>query len=187
MEIIKRLGPIDLVFIIIFLRITYTALSKGFVSELIKTMGLLIGALIALQFYPALANYIADKVTFLSQEYFNCIAFLAIYMVSSIIFSLISKIVRAFYKRQEIPLAEKIISMLVGWIRCAFLFSIIMFFLYLAPLSSMFYANSFSYDWFKNFAPKTYLATVNVIREFNDNVSLNEEVKNYHETREDLS
>ena len=187
MEIIKRLGPIDLVFIIIFLRITYTALSKGFVSGLIKTIGLVVGAIVSFQFYPALAKYIASKTSFLSQDYFNCIAFLAIYLVSSIIFSLIGKIIKSFYKRQEVPLAEKIVSMFVGWFRCAFLFSLIIFFLYLAPLSSMFYTNSFSYGWFKNFAPKTYLGTINVIRQFNDNISLNEEVKDYHETREDLS
>lgn len=187
MEIIKRLGPIDLVFIIIFLRITYTALSKGFVSELIRTLGLLVGAIIGFQFYPALADALAPKASFLNQEYLNSISFLAIYLVSSIIFSLLSKIVRSFYKRQEVPLAEKIVSMLVGWFRCAFLFSVILFFLYLTPLSSMFYANSFSYEWFKNLAPKAYLATINVTRQFNDNVSLNEEVKRYHETRDDLS
>lgn len=186
MEIIKRLGAIDLVFIIIFLRITYAAVSRGFIVELFKIVGLLVGGILAFHFYPPLARDLVSKIPFLNESYLSSITFISIFIVVAIIFSLLGKIIKAFSKKREVPLAEKVVSMFAGWFRCAFLFSVIIFFLYLSPLQSMHFKNSFSYPWFKNVAPKIYLLSIKIGQQLNKNMMLNEEVENYYETNNDL-
>jgi uncharacterized membrane protein required for colicin V production len=186
----KKLWMIDILFTILCLRISYIAVSRGILVEFFKILGIFFSSIFAFQFYPFLTSLLSNKLSFSNKIYFKFVSFLIIFLIIVIAFTLLRKIIESFFKRQEKEQerasSEKLLSLLVGILRFAFLSSAIIFLLYLLPLKSN-YCKGISCRIFKNVAVKAYLVSFNFYNKvIPGNLKLNTEVEKYYETKDSL-
>lgn len=186
----ERIPPsviIDIFFLILCLRISYIAVSRGIVCEGFKLIAVLVSGLCSFQWYKFLDTY-TGRVPFLNKQYLDFISFLVIFFSIHTIISLIRFIITSLFKRKEIPVKERWISLFVGALRAVFLSSIILFMLHLSSFNPQYLAQSISLRTFKNIAPKLYLITAEIASGAGDKKSLiNKEVREYYETAAFLS
>jgi len=176
MGILKGFGLIDIVFLILWLRITYAAISKGIFIEIFKILALFINSIFTFQFYPFLAEKISDKIPFLGGDLSKAVTAITLFVIIGIILGLLIKIIDALFKRKEILFAEKIAAIAFGFLRLIFLASVLVFFLHLFPSQP----NTFSGmapRLFKSIAPKTYLVVAGNLSKFIPGFTVNTEVE----------
>ncbi len=176
MDIIGKPEIIDIFFLIFFLRITYIAISRGFLREFCKILGLLSAAFFAFHFYFDLAEIIRIKINFINPAYLYSISFFLIFIVIKIIFSLINLIINLFLPKGEISGKKRIGLLGMGIFRSLFLFSTIFFFLSISSFNPSYFENSLSYNLSKKISPGFYLITAKIVKKFNNNFTINEEV-----------
>jgi len=178
---------IDIFFLILCLRIIYIAVSRGIVSEGFKLIGTLLGGLCAFRWYKFLDTY-TGRVPFLNRQYLDFISFLAIFLSIHAIISLIRFIITSLFKRKEIPVKERWISLFVGMVRAVFLSSVFVFMMHLSSPNPQYLTQSKSTRIFKNIAPKIYLVVARTMSGASGEESLtNKEVREYYETATFLS
>lgn len=185
MGIFEGFGLIDLIFLILCLRISYTAVSSGIFAEILKILALFVSSIFAFQFYPFITENLGRKVLFFNQDFLKIIIFSSLFFITLTILSLLVKITNTLLKRKEIIFAEKLLALFFGLLRFGFLASIIIFLLYLLPAKPAFCSGR-SLRIFKNIAPKTYLVTIGIYNKFNPALTVNAEVKKIYETEVDL-
>jgi len=184
MEIFERVRFIDLFFLILCLRIIYISILKGLVCEGFKVAGLLVGSLLAFQYYPFLTGKITNlRILSLNTNYISFICFLAILLGVGIVFSLLRLVVTILLKDREISVAERRLLFFIGGFRAAFLASVIIFLLHLSPLNSQYFSKGMSHGAFKKIAPKIYLGVFRIYSKFDSRTTLNSEVRDYCESR----
>lgn len=187
MEIISRLKLIDFFFLLLCLRIIYTAVSGGILIEIFRILGLFFGSIFAFHYYPFLAAKIENSLSLPLGEkvipYLYSFSFFFLTLGIKMVFSLLGRIVNTFFKKEKTSFKEKWFSLGLGLARTTFLSSIIIFFLFLSPFHGESFSKSFSYQAFKNIAPAIYLGSVEFYHKFNPRIKLNKEVKKYYESR----
>lgn len=178
---------IDIFFLILCLRIGYIAVSRGIVCEGFKFISVLIAGLSSLHWYKFL-NVYTERIPFLNKQYLDFISFLAIFFSIHTIISLVRSIVTSLFKRKEIPVKERWVSLFLGIVRAVFLSSLILFMAHLSSRGSPHLAQSRALPIFKNIAPKVYLVVAGALSGVGDEKStLNKEVRAYYETATFLS
>lgn len=183
MEIIERVSVIDFLMGVLFLRVVYTAVSRGVVNEIFKTTGLLIGFLLAFHYYPLLSAKAGVNLSFWDGKYLPFISFLLLLLGVLTVFSLLRKIISFLWKREDIPVKERWLSFVIAAVRFAVLSSVLLFGLYLYSLDEKYYSRSAAYLAFKNVAPKAYLISVDAINFYKGDsfCIVNKEVKEYYQ------
>jgi len=182
MEITLAQACIDSFFLLLCLGTIYSAISKGLLSEILKSSGLVLGSVLAFQFYLFIGEKIQDRVSFLSKHYFYFFSFLLIFISILIIFRLARLIVTFLIKKSEMHIVGKWLLVISGGFRAALLSSVIIFLLFLAPFSNKYISNTFSYVLFKSIAPGIYLKSLDIYNKLNSENSLdvNNQVKDYY-------
>lgn len=170
---------IDLLFLLLCVRILYISVSRGVVSEIIKLVGLLIGAFFAFQYYSFLGDTVGESILFLNKKYFYLVTFLVILLGIRAIFSFLGLIVRLLFKREDIAIFERWVAFFAGGFRASLIFSIVLFVIYLSPFNSEFLNESKTYAWFKNIAPASYILAQRSLTSFNPEFSVNRNVQEY--------
>lgn len=183
MEVIERLGLIDFFVLILFLRIIYSAISRGFISEGVKTIGLIIGGILAFHVYPKLSIVASEKFLFLAKKQLDTIAFLIILASVTIVFSLVRKILVLLFQAKELSAPEKWISLFVGGFRFSFLASVLFFIAYTASITPAYIERSFSYRALRGIAPKAYLISCALAGRVIEAIHANKEVEEYYEAK----
>jgi len=187
MERLPLPDAIDVFFLILCLRVIYSAIARGIVCEGFKIASLVASSLCALHWYGFLDAY-AERTAFLNKQYLDFISFLVIFFSIHAIFSLARLIATSLFKRKEIPIKERWVLLFVGSSRAVLLSSVILFMLHLSPLDPQYFAQGISSRIFKNIAPKFYLVALQVVIGAGDGQSLiNKEVQEYYETATFLS
>ena len=180
MELTAKQLVIDFVFIFLCLRIVYSALKQGLISEVVKMGGLFFGALFAFHFYVCLAALIADRIRLFSLEIFAVLSFVFLLGVGVGTFALVRAIAMALQQKKETTLKERWLLVLLGVIRATFLISVIGFVVQLIPLDFQAFNQSCSGSVFKKIAPKIYLVSFNVCKFIYPQVTVNKEVQRYY-------
>ncbi|MDD4955867.1 MAG: CvpA family protein [Candidatus Omnitrophica bacterium] len=178
MGIFKGFGLIDIFFLILWLRITYEAASKGLFIEILKILALFINSVFTFQFYPFIAEKLTNKVSFLGKDLTNGITAIVLFVILAIVVGLIIKIIDALFKRKEIAFAEKIAAIILGFVRVLFLTSVLVFFLHLFSAQAGFFGG-YTSQLLKGIAPKTYLATAKGIGKVFPGFVANAEVEKF--------
>jgi len=125
-EIVSNLNWLDIVIIILFLRMTYSGLMKGFPTEIFKIIGILIGAIFSLNYYPALGALINSKIK-LSQELVEFNSYLVILFSGIICLALLRDIVLKFVKIEAVSSLNKWGGIFLGLVRSAIVISAIFY------------------------------------------------------------
>ena len=186
MEISGEQALIDLSFLILCLRVIYISVTRGILGESFKIGGLFVGALFAFHYYFSLGNYISKKILFLGKDYPYLVSFLLILLSIGVVFSLLRSIVTLLFKKEEISVEERWVSVFIGGFRAIFLSSVVIFLLHQSPLDLKFIRHTVSYRMFKKVAPKIYLVYFEFYRKANPKAILNKEVKKYYEAKKSL-
>lgn len=186
MGIFKGFGLIDIISLILCLRITYEAVSKGIFVEILKILALFINSVFTFQFYSFFAEKISNKIPFLGKDLTKAITAVVLFVIIGIIFGLLIKIIDALFKRKEILFAEKMAAIVFGFLRLVFLASVLVFFLHLFPAQPGAFGG-YTSRIFKGIAPKTYLVVAGNFSKFIPALAVNTEVEKYYETKDDLS
>jgi len=170
---------IDLLFLLLCVRILYISVSRGVVYEIIKIVGLLIGAFFAFQYYSFLGDTVGKSILFLNKKYFHLVTFLVILLGVRAIFSFLGLIVRLLFKREDIASLERWIAFFAGSFRASLIFSIILFVIHLSPFDSKSLTQSKAQALFRNIAPGSYLLLQRSLAAFNPKFTLNRNVEEY--------
>ena len=179
MEISGWQVAIDLFFLTLCLGIIYIAISRGIISESLRTTGLLLSSLFAFQYYTFLGNSIKSKISLFNENYLYLISFLVIFLGVGTILSLLRLIVTFLFKREKISLRERWLCFFLGAFRAAVLSSVIIFLFYLVPFNSDHFVRTTSYAMFKNVAPKIYHISFRIYQKIYPNSAMNKQVEQY--------
>ena len=178
---------IDFFFLLLCLRVVYSAIARGIVSEAFKMAGLLTGAFFAFHYHSFVRDTFTN-ISFLNQQYVDFLSFIAIFVSVTTLFGIARLIVTLLFKRKDISSRERWAMLFVGTARAIFLTSIMLFALYLSPLNNENIVNCLSFRLFKNVAPRTYLMMSHLYRHPGvSEITTNKEVEEYHETATTLS
>jgi hypothetical protein len=184
MHVLGGVGLIDFFLFFIFLRVLYSAVSRGIFCEIFKLFGLLSAALLAFHFYPHLAERLAGRVAFIGKRYCDGIAFLSILLSVTSIAAIIRKIVTLLFPPKELLALEKWLALFLGMGRYAFLASVIVYGGYVFTGPGTFITENITFRLFRNVAPATYISVARIGVFLNDTFSINKEVDNYYETKD---
>ena len=183
MEILKSFTVIDFIFLILCLRILYTAVTRGLVSESLRLLGSVLAAIFAFQFYSLGAQWVAVILPFVKDKVPLVISFIIIFVSIKVIFSLLAGVVGAFVGREYTSIVERWFSLLIGGVRFAVLGSVCVYVLFLSSLNPDIYAGSPAARICKKVAPAFYLGFMDLYQKANPTAAINEEVKTYYETQ----
>jgi hypothetical protein len=186
MQVSGRFGLIDFFLLLLFLRIIYSAISRGIISEGVKTIGLIIGVILAFHVYPVLSIATGEKYLFLGKQQLNTLAFLAILISVGIVFSLLRKIFVLLFQAKELSALEKWISLFVGVFRFSLSASVLFFIIYIASATPNYIERSFSYQKLRGIAPRMYLVSCALARRVIGTIGVNKEVQRYYEAKNTL-
>jgi Colicin V production protein len=170
---------IDVLFLILCLRVIYSAITAKLLREFFKVIGLILGMLFAFHFYFFLGQKSAN-IPFINVEYLNFISFIFIFFSIRSTIGLIGMIVSFLGKKKEVASKEKWVLLASGGLRTVLLTSIILFSLNMSPLDSKYFVNSFSYKICRNFAPETYLFLAKMVSKSKTGFKPNEDVQKQH-------
>ncbi|MCF7916215.1 MAG: CvpA family protein [Candidatus Omnitrophica bacterium] len=184
MNIAGKPEIIDIFFLILFLRITYIAISRGLLREICKIVGLLGAVFFAFHFYSNLAGILKTKISFINPTYLDFVSFFLIFIVIKVVFSLLNLIISLFLPKEEISGRKRVVLLGMGVFRSLFLFSTIFFLLQLSSFKPNYFKNSLSYNLSKNISAKFYLMAGKIINKFNNNFKINEEIEKHLQKEE---
>ena len=182
MEAAFNFKIVDIFFLILCLRVVYSAVAAKTVREFFKVAGLLLGMLLAFHFYSFLGKK-GSNIPFISAQYLDLISFLVIFFSVRSTFGCLGLIVSLLVKKKEETPRQKWVLLASGGLRSVLLASVFIFSLQLSPLDSKYFINSFSYNICKNFAPGTYLFLTKLLFENKEGVlKPNEDVQKRYES-----
>lgn len=186
MEVIDRIYLIDIIFLVLCLKILYTAVSRGLVNELIKVIGIIFALWFSFHYYTYLAERAVDFLSFLNTKYLEFFIFSVIFLVILLFFSILRRIAALLFKREEFSPRERWLCFFAGAFRYVVLSSVIIFCLHLYSFSSEYFYRTFYYRLFKPVAPSLYLFSFGALKKFNKfdhNFKINEAVLSYIEKK----
>ncbi|MDD5194889.1 MAG: CvpA family protein [Candidatus Omnitrophica bacterium] len=166
MEAVGTFGLIDFCLLILFLRIIYSAVSRGIISEGFKAIGLFAGTTIAFHFYPVFSATPSGKFLFLDKRQLDCIVFLSILLSVTLVFSLLRKIIMLLFQAKEFSSSQRWLSLIIGGLRFSLLASVIIFILHTASSQPESLERSLSYRLFKDIAPRAHATSLGAAKVF---------------------
>ena len=183
MHVVGGVGLIDFFLFFIFLRVLYSAISRGIVCEAFKLLSLVIGSLLAFHYYSYVAVWLAGWAPFVSKKNCNGIAFLSILLSVTSIGALVRKIITLLFPPKELSALEKWIALFLGMVRFVFLASIIIYSACVLTGPGALVSQSVAFRVFRNVAPSTYEFLGSIVVSLSDRFPVNKEVRNCYETK----
>lgn len=161
---------LDIIFFLIFVRISWSAFSHGFGPEIFKIIGVSLAGLISFHFYPWL------KVNLPNREGFS-----VLFISSAAIFFALAWISERGPASRSFSEMERLIAVIVSWIRFSLLVGIICFGLWLNSSSASLSQNSYIAKAFKQLAVIGYFRAVDFANKLYPDLKPNLEVEKYYE------
>ena len=131
---------LDIVFIIIISAFSIYGLIRGFVKEIVSIISIVLGFYIALYWYEEAARYLAG---FKNQNLQNILGFILVFIVASLILSLLGKLVSLALKGIELGCINYLLGLVFGFVKGVFVVCVILMVLvYFQPHSNKVLAES---------------------------------------------
>ncbi|MCM8831812.1 MAG: CvpA family protein [Candidatus Omnitrophica bacterium] len=190
MEIFHKFGIIDIVFLIIFFRIVYIAISKGIIFEILKFIAIIVALFFSFHYYSCLPKLPQKFVSLVPTEKVVFLSFVTIFFGTLFIFLFLSKILSLLFGKKEFSVIEKWIALFIGIVRFWFLASVLIFIFSIFPMSVVrekLLANSISVNLFSNVAPFGYFSITRLSKIIKPDIKINENIQKYYEATRNLS
>jgi|GEM_PF-746778 len=131
---------LDIVFIIIISAFSIYGLIRGFVKEIVSIISIVLGFYIALYWYEEAARYLAG---FKNQNLQNILGFILVFIVASLIVSLLGKLVSLALKGIELGCINYLLGLVIGFFKGVFVVCVFLLVLvYSQPYSNKVLAES---------------------------------------------
>jgi uncharacterized membrane protein required for colicin V production len=173
--LINKLNWVDIVVAILFLRIFFIGIKKGFIVELFKLFATVCGIFIALHFYRIISEFISSH-TFITIEFADPVVLIALVVFILLIFKFIRDGLMLVFHIQPIPFIDKWGGMILSLARGLLITSLVVVFIFLVPIEYCRKSadSSFSKSYLIEVAPKTYAFIFeNIYSKFSSNETLN--------------
>ena len=162
MEFLKSLNWIDLVVAVLAVRIVYTSIKTGFVTEFMKTFATLIAVFLAFHYYTKIAAVLGHYVG-LTPAVLEALVFTILGVVTFIIMKFVRDGIFLVFTVQAISMVDRWGAVVVSLARFVLTASMLMFVLLLTdqPYLERMTMLSFSQKYVLLVAPETYQKMVN--------------------------
>jgi membrane protein required for colicin V production len=168
MEPVFRFNWIDAVAVILFIRIFYISVQKGFVVEFFKAFGTFVSLFFACHLYLTVAGLVSPYIPFLSEASKAVLVFLLIFFFFYILIKYLRVGLVLLFKIEPHYVIERWFSLLFGLVRGILILGIIFYALNMVNLEyvNRSLAKSFSFLYIKRAVPFSYQAGLEVYRIF---------------------
>ena len=151
---------IDLIFIVILLWSAYRGFTKGFILQLSTLAALLLGILGAIEFSDFTAKLLSENFQ-IDSDYLNIIAFAVTFVIIVIAVHILAKVIEKLIQAIALGFINKILGIVFGIAKTAFIISIILVLVNKANNKYHFIPedkinNSYLYQPLSNFAPMIF-------------------------------
>ena len=151
---------IDLIFIVLLLWSAYRGFAKGFILQLSTLAALLLGILGAIEFSDLTARILTNNFN-VSSNYLNIIAFAVTFIIIVIAVHLLAKVIEKLIQAIALGFINRILGILFGVVKTAFIISIILVLVNKANNKYNFLPrkninNSYLYQPLSDFAPMIF-------------------------------
>jgi membrane protein required for colicin V production len=121
-DVITQLNWVDIILLIAIIRIIYIGVKRGFLVELSKILGVVLGAIIAFHYYIGLSDVIVTSSP-LPTGFSDLICFTSLFLVVVLVFKFVREGLAVVVKAEPIPLVNSwggfIMGTLRAWIFCS--------------------------------------------------------------------
>jgi uncharacterized membrane protein required for colicin V production len=160
LEIIRQFNWVDMLIVIIFIRICYIAMDRGFIVEIFKLFGTFFALYLSLHYYTHLSDAIRSKISMgiMPLEFFDFLCFLILLFAGYAFFIILREVFGRFFKTEAVPTLSKWGGLILGIVRSFLLTSILCFSLVIACLTyfKLSVRNSFTGQRMFRVAPMVY-------------------------------
>lgn len=131
--IITKINWVDLLILVLFIKITYTGLKRGFSGEIMPLLIIFATFMIALHNYSYI-GYLVNVFTPISESISKLLSFLILACILIIFFAILKKFMLKFGAPEALSFVDKIGGFVLGAFRATLTVSFILVILVLAPL-----------------------------------------------------
>jgi uncharacterized membrane protein required for colicin V production len=161
MEFLKSLNWVDLFLVVLAVRIVYSSIKAGFVTEFLKTFAVFIVAVLAFHYYTKLAE-VFGRFVGLTQPVLEVLVFAVIWLIGLIIMKFVRDGIFIVFTIQTISVVDRWGAAVISVARFGLTASMILFILLLTDQSYMerMTRSSFTQKYVLYIAPEVYQRTV---------------------------
>jgi uncharacterized membrane protein required for colicin V production len=162
MEFLKSLNWVDLLLAVLAIRIVYSSVKAGFVTEFLKTFAVLIVVFLAFHYYTKLAVVLGHFVG-LTQPVLEVLVFALIWVLGLVIMKFVRDGIFLIFTVQAISAVDRWGAAIVSIVRFCLTASMILFVFLLTdqPYMERMTKSSFAQKYVLVLAPETYQKMVN--------------------------
>lgn len=177
-DLITNLNWVDILLIVAVIRIVYIGAKQGFLVELAKILGVVLGVIIASHYYVGLSNFIVGSSP-LPKGFSDLICFSLLFIIVILVLKFIREGLALVIKAEPIPFVNSWGGFLLGILRAGIFCSA---FIYIMLISGFGYIEkstrqSYAANYLLNVTPAIYsFSFKNIISRFFPNERLNNTV-----------
>jgi len=129
LDILRQFKWLDVVLVILFIRVCYSALKNGFSVELFKFLGTLSAIFLSLHYYTFLSDMIQKRANLngMPLEFLDFFVFLLLALLGYFIFVALRIFLCRFMKLEAVPVFNKWGGLALGLLRGFFLVGLVSF------------------------------------------------------------
>lgn len=156
-ELIKKINWVDLLVLFIIIRTLYIGLSRGFIVELFKLLGILVSIVFSFHYYSTIADLLNSKSP-LPLDFADFVSLLFLSTIIILVFKFIRDGLLLLIKTEAKPALDKWAGFILSTLRAFMLSSLIVILVFAAGLTYLqdSVRNSYSQSFILNIAPRIY-------------------------------
>jgi membrane protein required for colicin V production len=126
---------VDIVFVVLIALLVIRCATRGFIKELVSTVGLILGFLAALLLYSSGGAFIREKVSSLNMPIVpEILAFIALFLIVFIIIKIIGAILKGIIEGIHLGGADKFLGIVLGLVEGLIVVTLVIFVINIQPL-----------------------------------------------------
>ena len=98
-HIVKNINWVDVALFFLFIRMIFTGVKNGFLTEFFKSLGTLAAIFVSFHYYSYLAAWVAKRINF-SDDFWNAVIFMVLWVVVYLFFRLIGDGLAMLFKAE---------------------------------------------------------------------------------------
>jgi membrane protein required for colicin V production len=125
---------VDIIFVVLIALLAIRCATRGFIKELVSTVGLILGFLVALLLYSSGGAFIREKFMPTMPIVPEILAFIALFLIVFIIIKIIGAILKGIIEGIHLGGADKFLGIVLGLVEGLIVVSLVLFVINIQPL-----------------------------------------------------
>lgn len=155
------MNTVDIIILVCFIPALIAGLSKGFISQIVSILSIVIGVWVAFHFSELLCPYISEYIPGLTPTILHVTAFAAVFLLVAVILTLIGTLIRKMIKLVLLGWLDRLLGVVFALFKTAIIVGIVLVLFeslntILGLVSSETLTDSVLYGPFKDFSYKLF-------------------------------